>query len=107
MKTMKFREFKAKMILDGSKSSSIRLFDDKNFQVGDTLDLIVWETGQSFAKAIITEVVEKPLGEINDTDLIEHERWESPEEMLESFRKYYTNVDLATTAKIVRFHLLK
>lgn len=107
MKTMKFREFKAKMILDGEKTASIRLFDDKNFQMGDEMKLIVWETGESFAKAVITEIIEKPLGEIEDADLIEHERWSSKEEMLESFRKYYANVDLTTMAKIVRFKVMK
>lgn len=106
MKTMKFREFKAKMIMDGDKTSSLRLYDDKDLRAGDDLELIVWETGKVFAKAKITEIIEKPLGEIGEDDLAGHEKYESKEAMIENQQKYYENVGPETPAKIVRFRLL-
>lgn len=39
MKTLKFKSFKARWILDGVKTSTMRLFDDKDLQIGDQLAL--------------------------------------------------------------------
>ena len=106
MKAMKFRGFKAQMILEGTKTSSLRLFDDKNLTKEDDLELINFDTGQPFAYAKITEIIEKPLGEITDQDLIGHESFGSKEDMYASLRKYYTDVDATTPAKIVRFKVV-
>ena len=56
MKTLKFTSPLAKMILDGSKTTTWRLFDDKDLQSGDKLDLQNCETGEDFAKAEILEI---------------------------------------------------
>ena len=56
---MKFRGFKADMIMLGTKTSSVRLFDDKNLSVGDDLVLVNWDRGEEFGKAKITQVIEK------------------------------------------------
>lgn len=107
MKTMKFRGFKAAMILEGVKTSSLRLFDDKNLQIGDDLTFINWDTGEEFAKAVITEVVERPLEDITDADLVGHEPFESNEAMYESLKKYYGDrITPQTPAKIVHFRLM-
>lgn len=107
MKTLKFKDFKANWILSGEKSSTLRLFDDKDLQPGDTLDLVNSDTGAVFAQAVIMEVVDKPLGEITDIDLVGHEKWPSPEAMLATHQAYYgQQVNLQTPAKIVRFRLV-
>ncbi len=107
MKTLKFKGFKADWILSGSKTATLRLFDDKDLRVGDELDLINSDTGETFAHAVITQVIEKTLGEINDADLIGHEKWNSLEDMIRTHKLYYGDrVNVQTPAKIIRFKLI-
>ena len=107
MKTLKFKDFKAEWILAGTKTATMRLFDDKDLQVGDELDLINSDSGESFAKAVITEVLFRNLGEVDDVDLDGHEKCNSPPEMLHSLQTYYGDkVNSETPVKIVRFRLL-
>jgi len=54
MKTLKFKNFKAEWILNGTKTSTMRLFDDKGLKVGDDLELINSDTQKVFAKAKVT-----------------------------------------------------
>src|SRR3989344_213452 len=106
MKTLKFKGFKAKWIMDGSKTATMRLFDDKDLKVGDDLDLVNTDNGSIFSKAIITEVINKELADVDDVDLDGHEKWNNKEEMLESLKRYYGDrVDLDTIVKIIRFNL--
>lgn len=85
-----------------------RLFDDKNLQAGDRIELIDWESEQSFARAEITGVREKKLGEIEEKDFEGHEKYQSNEEMLEQYKKYYgEKVDMDTVVKIMDFKLLR
>lgn len=103
---LKFKGFKAQWILDGTKTASLRLFDDKDLRVGDELELINSDTGEVFAHAVITEVIEKPLSDITDADLAGHEKWNSYESMLESLDEFYGDrVTDATIGKIVRFRV--
>ncbi len=105
MKTMKFRGFKADMIIAGTKTSSVRLFDDKNLQTGDELELINFDTGKAFARAVITEIIEKPLKDISDADLVGHEPF-SDVGVYEGVKKYYEErVTPYASAKIVRFRI--
>lgn len=104
MKTLKFKDFKADWILNGTKTSTLRLFDDKDLQVGDELDLINSDTGAIFAHAIITEIIQKALGEINDIDLEGHEKWNNQGDMIKTHKLYYGDaVNALTPAKIIRF----
>ncbi len=107
MKSLKFRHHLAKMILDGEKTTTWRLFDDKHLTVGDQLELIEWETGKVFATAEITNVREKKFGEISEPDWLGHERFESPAEMLNHYRDFYgQHVTMETMMKVVEFKLL-
>ncbi|OGN07970.1 MAG: hypothetical protein A3C61_00900 [Candidatus Yanofskybacteria bacterium RIFCSPHIGHO2_02_FULL_39_10] len=106
MKTLKFKDFKARWIIDGSKTATMRLFDDKDLKVGDDLELINSDDGNVFAKAVIMDVINKKLAEVDDVDLDGHEKWNNKEEMLESLKKYYGDrVNLDTIVKIIRFNL--
>lgn len=107
MKTLKFRHDLAQSILDGSKTVTWRLFDDKNLEAGDRVALIEWESGEKFAEAEITGVREKKLSEIEEKDFEGHEKYESNEEMLEHYKKYYGGrVNADTIVKVVGFKLL-
>jgi hypothetical protein len=81
MKTVKFKPELAKLILDGKKTATWRLFDDKDLQGGDAIQLMNKETGKIFGHAVITEVVTKPIKDLNDADWEGHERFSSEEEM--------------------------
>lgn len=107
MKTLKFRYNLVQKILDGSKTVTWRLFDDKNLKAGDQIELIDWESGEKFAKAEITGMREKKLGEITEKDFEGHEKYESNEEMIERYKEYYgEKVNMDTTVKIIDFKLL-
>ena len=104
---MKFRRHLSEEIIKGRKTVTWRLFDDKDLKAGDALELIVWESGDKFADAEITEVREKKLGEIQEQDFEGHEKFESKEEMLETYRKYYGDkVDWNTIVKTIKFNLI-
>ncbi len=108
MKKLKFRHHLAEEIIAGRKTVTWRLFDDKDLKVGDELELLDWESGEKFAEAEILKVREKRLGEIEEKDFEGHEKFESKEEMLETYRKYYGDkVDWNTIVKIIEFKLLQ
>lgn len=106
MKTLKFKGFKAKMILDGYKTSTMRLFDDKDLRAWEDLEFVDSDTGEVFAQAVSTEVTEKPLSELNEIDFEGHEKWDTPEEMLKNLQAYYGDkVTMETLVKVIRFKL--
>ncbi|MDE1970294.1 MAG: ASCH domain-containing protein [Patescibacteria group bacterium] len=108
MKTIKFAHHLVQKILDGSKTATWRLFDDKDLTTGDMLQFIDTDTSNPFAEAEITNVREKYLGEIENQDYEGHEPFESPEAMLATFRKYYGDmVSWDTPVKMISFRLLK
>ena len=107
-KTLKFRSHLADLILGGKKTVTWRLFDDKGLKVGDILNFQVSETEKDFAKAVITEVKEKKLGDIKEEDYNGHEKFESQKGMLNHYKEYYGDkVTLETLVKIINFDLKK
>ncbi|MEX1027148.1 MAG: ASCH domain-containing protein [Candidatus Paceibacterota bacterium] len=107
MKTLKFAHNLVEKVLDGSKTVTWRLFDDKDLSVGDRLQCSTSDTGNGFAEAEIVAVQEKKLGEIEGADFVGHEKYADQEEMLETYRGYYgDSVDRDTVVKIIEFKLL-
>ena len=107
MKTLKFKDFKAEWILEGVKTATMRLFDDKDLKIGDELELINSDSGEVFSQATIIEVIYKNLDDVDDVDLDGHEKWENKDEMLKSLQKYYGNkVNWDTMVKVVKFKLV-
>ncbi len=103
-KTIKFRDYLVELVVDGKKDSTWRLFDDKDLQEGDEVDLINWNTKEKFAEAILTEVREKKLGQLVEADFDGHEKFESEEAMYAAYRTYYGDrVGPDTVVKIIRF----
>jgi hypothetical protein len=106
MKTLKFRDSLSKLILQGEKNTTWRLFDDKNLSVGDVVSFLVSETKEEFAKAKLTEVKEITFGKLTDKDWDGNEKFSSDEEMYKTYLKYYNRqVDKESLVKIIKFEL--
>lgn len=107
MKVIKFRDHLVPFVLSGEKSSTWRLFDDKNLTIGDMLELKEFSSERPFATAKIIEIVEKPLGELSDEDRVGHESFPNDEEMYKTFSIWYNRpVGPLTEVKIIRFQLI-
>jgi len=108
MKTLKFAPELCIQILQGTKTSTWRLFDDKDLQTGDVLQFINKETLVEFGVATITSLHTKTLGTLDDSDWEGHERFSSEEEMYVTYRKYYGDkVSPDTEVKIIHFNFTK
>ena len=106
MKTLKFRQALSKMIINGSKTTTWRLFDDKDISFGDMISLVVWETRKEFARAKVIHVRELPIGDLTDDDWEGHEKFSSDKEMFETYTHYYgKEVNKNTFVKIIKFKL--
>jgi len=105
-KTLKFKEHLVPLILSGKKTVIWRIFDDKDLQAGDNVDLINADTKEIFGSAKLIEIKEKPFDEITDEDFDGYEKFESEEEMYETYKKYYGGkLNKDTTVKIIKFKL--
>ena len=105
MKTIKFRPELVTKILTGEKTATMRLFDDKDFQVGDIATLLNKETLEAFGTATITSMKIKTLGTLTDEDWEGHERYKSDEEMYKTFKGYYGDkVNPDTEVKMMTFN---
>ncbi len=108
MKTLKFRKHLCEQVLSGEKTTTWRLFDDKDISVNDEVSLVVWETQEEFAKAIINVVYEKTLGTLTDEDWEGNGKFSSDQEMYATYTKYYNQkVDANTVVKIIQLTLTK
>ncbi len=110
MKSLKFEHKVAQKIISGEKTSTWRLFDDKDLTVGDEIRLIDKvhparpETWTSIGTARINTVIQKRLGDVGPEDYEGHERFSSNHEMIQTYKKYYgSDVDRNTVVKIIRF----
>jgi len=111
MKTLKLDHHLAKLVLDGKKTSTWRLFDDKDIAVNDTVELIdkvdpadraSW---QVIGVAKVNEVLQKRLGDIDESDMDCHEQFASRDDMLAAYQRYYgPTVSWSTPVKIIRFN---
>ncbi len=108
MKTLKFTTQLVDKILSGEKTSTWRLFDDKDLTVGDKLIFINKETLEDFGEAIITSLKLKTLGTLTNDDWVGHEKFSSEEEMYKSYKKYYGDtVNKDSEVKIITFDFKK
>ncbi|MFA5946063.1 MAG: ASCH domain-containing protein [Patescibacteria group bacterium] len=108
MKTLKFAPNLVPLVLSGEKTSTWRLFDDKDLQIGDELTFVNRETLKEFAKAILTGVREKRLGDIteNDETVEKHEHLGTSQERMETFRNIYGDkVTADAMVKMLKFAL--
>lgn len=96
------------LILSGKKAVTWRLFDDKDLKRGDEIAFLDKATGKEFAKAVLTEVREKALKDIKETDLQGHEAFSSQEAMTAHYRGLYGDkVVPESIVKIISFRLVQ
>lgn len=104
MKTIKFRNELADKILRGEKTTTFRLFDDKDLRSGDEIQLLRWETGEEFGKTMIRETYERTLGALTEDDFVGHETYADEAEMYATLRTFYGDrVGPDTVVKVIRF----
>lgn len=110
MKKLKLDHELAALVLNGEKTSTWRIFDDKDLSVNDHVVLIDKvdsekpQTWKNIGVAIIRKVIQKRLGDIEDADYDGHEKHESREDMLAAYRKYYgPDVTWDTPIKMIHF----
>lgn len=113
MKSLKLDHQLANDVRSGKKTSTWRLFDDKDLSVDDRITLIDkvdphnHDTWVAFGEAVIDRVVEKRLGEIGKDDYDGHETYISNEEIIKTYQGYYGNsVSAKTPVKIIHFSFL-
>ncbi|HET9722034.1 MAG TPA: reverse transcriptase-like protein [Candidatus Saccharimonadales bacterium] len=110
MKTLKFEHYQAEQILRGEKTSTWRLFDDKDISVNDKIKIIDKITPEDPASwqviglGTVKEIIEKNLGDINADDMKNDRSYTSQGAMLNNFKQYYGDrVAPDTPVKIVFF----
>ncbi|HMO78181.1 MAG TPA: ASCH domain-containing protein [Candidatus Paceibacterota bacterium] len=108
MKTLKFFPELCEQILAGTKTTTWRLFDDKDLQIGDELVFVNKETLEQFGTGKITSLRTKTLRTLVESDWNGHERYASAKEMYATYRKYYGDrVTPDTEVKIINFDFIK
>lgn len=104
MKTLKFMPQLCEQILSGEKTSTWRLFDDKDLQVGDKVEFLNKETLAPIGTATLEHITFTSLGDLTEEDWEGHERYESTEAMYEAYRSYYGDkVGPDSDLKIIHF----
>ncbi len=105
---MKFSPDLVPLVLSGEKTSTWRLFDDKDLKTGDTIDFIKRPELTKFAEAKLTSVVGKKLGELTEEDKKGHEKFASDTEMYKTYEGYYNKpVGPETPIKLIRFEIFR
>lgn len=105
-KNLKFKDHLAKMVLAGEKTTTWRLFDDKDLSVGDSVDLINKDTGEVFARATLTVVYEKTLGTLEEKDFEGHERFGSMDLLYQTYKSYYPDRGIGPDTKLKIIHFI-
>ncbi len=99
--------FHPKMILEGTKDTTIRL-SIRDLKEGDIIVLCDSE-GKEFGKAKIVSVKITTLGNLTEADMQGHEKYPSSEEMYRVFQGYYKaiNVGPDSQTQVIKFKLIK
>jgi ribonuclease HI len=113
MKSLKINHDFAQNILNGKSKSTWRINDDKDLHVNDTITLIDKvkpnDPGsyKPIGTAVITNIVEKQIGQIVEADMVEGEEFTSTDDLIKLFRTYYgPHVEKETPIKLIRFDFL-
>lgn len=107
MKRIHFAPNLIPLIMSGQKTSTWRLWDDKDLTTGDIVEFGNSETREVFAKAELTKVIEKPFKDLEENEKEGHEKYTNEEELFKQFEKYYGKpVNSDTIFKIIWFKLI-
>jgi ribonuclease HI len=109
-KALKFEHHLAEQIRQGNRTTTWRIYDDKDISVNDELVLIDKvdpkdpNTWLEFANAKVDAVIEKRLTDVDDSDAQGHQSFESIDAMLAHYQEIYgPEVSADTPVKIVHF----
>lgn len=111
MKTLKLDHELAQQVAVGTKTSTWRLFDEKNFSVNDKVAVIDKVDAQDsstwlvIGEVTLDKIVQKRLEDITNDDYEGHERYDSLQHMVQVFQGYYPNQEVTpnTPIKILYF----
>ncbi|MBS3155813.1 ASCH domain-containing protein [Candidatus Woesearchaeota archaeon] len=107
MKSLKFHTILIPLILSKRKTSTWRLFDDKELKEGDIVNFINNKTLGKFAKAELTNIKIKKFKDLTENDWKGHEEYSSDKEMYKKYTKYYKKpINGETELKIISFRLI-
>ena len=108
MKQIKFAPELVKLIKVGEKTSTWRLFDDKDLKEGDVVDFVARPELTVFAQAKLTKVIKKKLGKLTEKDKEGHEKFASDEEMYKTYEGFYNQpVGPNSPVKLIWFEIVK
>lgn len=109
MKTLKFNHEAAHQLLEHQKTSTWRLYDDKDLSVDDHLKILdkvdpkdpkSWKV---IGQAVVSEIIEKKMGSLKPQELSD-EGFKAVDDALNTYQSYYGDrVDLDTPVKILYF----
>lgn len=106
MKTLKLKPSMIDDLLQGKKTKTWRMFDEKQLGLGDDVQFVNADTGVPIAMTIVTAMHEKRFGDIVEADFDGHNPYPSRDIMLETYRGYYgENVNWDTPIKMLTFEL--
>lgn len=106
-KSLKFAMEFVDLVLSGKKTTTWRLFDDKDLQKGDKIGLINKNTDEEFAKAKILDVKEKKLDELTNEDMIGQIDFGSQAMICHQMSKMYNReVTVDTPVKVITFKVI-
>jgi len=106
MKQLKFLDDLPQRILNGSKTCTWRIDDDKNISINDEL-VLVDINKKPFGKAKVNSVIIKKFKKLTEEDWRGHEKFNSKEEVYMTYSRYYNfKVNEETEVKIIKFNLL-
>lgn len=107
LKQLKFAPQLIRSILSEKKTTTLRLFDDKNLHRDNEIICLNAQTEKPFAKVKIKSVSVKMMGELSNADMKGHEKYQSIQEMCRVLSDYYDQlVDEKTEVKVVKFSLI-
>jgi len=110
MKKLKFAEPLPKLVLTGRKDTTWRVGDEKNITCGDRLSLCYSDglnKENEFAKAVVLWTKETTFENLTNEDYEGHEKFNSENEMYNTYSKYYKmKITPQTKVKVVKFKLV-
>lgn len=108
MKTLKFIEDQIADIESGKQTTTWRLFDDKDLNVGDEIQFVNSNTANVFGYATINEIVIKRIIDLDEQDKQGHRVYENDLEILDAFRRFYgSEVTPKSIVKVVKYSFHK
>ena len=104
MKTLKFYTPLVEQITAGTKWTTWRVDDEKQFEVGDEVLCINKDTDEAFGMANITAVSKKTFATLTAADREGHETFASEVGMYETYSRYYgCTIGPETSVTVVHF----